>query len=157
MQKISEFNYKVLHNLLVTGYILSKWNKNISPECLSCGVIDTPEHLLFQCNRVKTIWNKVGTLLKVDLSWKHIVIGLHEEAEKDINTVRNNILSIIAYSIYISWVKCDDSKCTYKFVNIDKNVKNYLNHYYYMYDIILVKKPWKKGFDVTCHSLLTNW
>ena len=95
-KKISEFNYKILHNLLVTGYILSKWNKNIPPECLSCGAIDTPEHLLFQCNRVKTIWNKVGTLLKVDLSWKHIVIGLHEEGEKDINTVRNNILSIIA-------------------------------------------------------------
>ena len=156
-KKISEFNYKILHNLLVTGYILSKWNKNIPPECLSCGAIDTPEHLLFQCNRVKTIWNKVGTLLKVDLSWKHIVIGLHEEGEKDINTVRNNILSIIAYSIYISWVKCDDSKCTYKFVNIDKNVKNYLNHYCYMYNIILVKKPWKKGFDDTCHTLLTIW
>ena len=25
-KKNSEFNYKVLHNLLVTGYILSKWN-----------------------------------------------------------------------------------------------------------------------------------
>ena len=75
--KLAEFNYKLLHNLVVTGYILSKWNKLISDKCIFCNLCDTVEHLLFDCNRIKAIWTKVGECLKIDINWSHIIIGLH--------------------------------------------------------------------------------
>ena len=75
MQKIVR-NYKLIHNLGYTAYILSKWKLGISSKCVVCGENETVEHMLFECERVKNIWKRVGEILKLNISWHHIVLGL---------------------------------------------------------------------------------
>ena len=66
-KKIAEFNYKLLQNLLIMGYILSKWNKNISFTCIYCHENNTPEHLLFYCNHTKIIGEDISSALKLNV------------------------------------------------------------------------------------------
>ena len=128
-KKIAEFNYKLLQNLLITGYILGKWNKNISSTCTYCNENDTPEHLLFCCNRTKRIWEDISYALKLKLTYKHLALGLDEDGMQNINTARNNVISVIAYGIYCTWVKCEDSKQSYKYISLNQSVKHYIYHY----------------------------
>ena len=86
----------------------------------SCGENETVEHILFECDRVKNIWKRVGEILKLDISWHHIVLGLDEINAKQINVTRNNIITIITYSIYALWVKCGETKESFKYLNITK-------------------------------------
>ena len=39
--KLSEFNYKILFNILTTGNTLCKWKNNVSGKCSVCNDIDT--------------------------------------------------------------------------------------------------------------------
>ena len=119
-KKLSEFNYKIIHNLVYTGYILSKWKFGISSKCVVCGENEMVEHMLFECDRVKHVWKRVGEILKLDISWHHIVLGLDEINAKQINVTRNNIITIITYSIYALWVKCGETKESFKYLNITK-------------------------------------
>ena len=108
-------------NWLTTGYTLSKWNNSISATCVVCNEIDSPNHLLFSCKRINDIWKTVGTILKLDIKWCHIVLGLTENNDLILNKARNNILTIIAYAIYKSLVVIDDNKSNYKYNNILQN------------------------------------
>ena len=56
--------------------------------------------MLFECDREKNIWKIVGEILKLNINWHHIVLGLDEINAKQINVTRNNIITIITYSIY---------------------------------------------------------
>ena len=141
-KKLSEFNYKITHNLVYTGYILSKWKFGISSKCVVCGENETVEHMLFECTRVKNIWKRVGEILKVDISWHHIVLGLDEVNTKQINVTRNNIITIITYSIYALWVKYGETKESFKHLNITKNVHNYLHYYVKIFQNFSKKEEW---------------
>ena len=84
--------------------------------------------MLFECDRVKNIWKRAGEILKLDTSWHHVVLGLDEINAKQINITRNNIITIITYSIYALWVKCGEIKESFKYLNITKNVHIYLHY-----------------------------
>ena len=43
--KCSEFNYKLIHNLIYSGYIINKWNKSIPNTCRLCKNSDTAKHM----------------------------------------------------------------------------------------------------------------
>ena len=45
--KIREFNFKILHNIVPCGNILSKWKENIKKECDLCQEVETTKHMLF--------------------------------------------------------------------------------------------------------------
>ena len=48
-QVVSEFNYKLLNNLLSNNLYLSRW-KNTPPFCTACSdVIENTKHLIFEC------------------------------------------------------------------------------------------------------------
>ena len=113
----AEFKYKLLHNTLYTGYVVNKWNKACSANCRYCSKLETPKHLLFECDRMQVIWCRIGALLKVNIAWKHIVIGL-EESNFNSKLV-NLIISTIAYSIFCIWVKCSFSEAKYENVAIE--------------------------------------
>ena len=91
--------------------------------------------MLFECDRVKTIWKRVGEILKLDISWQHIVLGLDEINAKQ-------IITIITYSIYALWVKCGDTKESFKYLNIAKNVHNYMHYYMKMFQNFSKKEKW---------------
>ena len=133
--KISEFNYKILQNILPNGRILSKWNHNVSEKCEYCEEIETTKHMLYECDRIKKTWKLVSEIIKVKVTWKSIVCGF---PGYDINgkiTCLNYIIGIIAYSIFSANSHCKFKKILYKeydiMTHIRSNIflyKNILNH-----------------------------
>ena len=104
--KVSEFNFKVLHNILPCGKVLSKWLKNCTENCLDCGQIETTEHMLFGCQRLEDIWESISDIIKVNIKWKNIVCGL--PSSDDSKNVRfiNLLISMVSYSIF----KCSNKR-----------------------------------------------
>ena len=101
-KKIAEFNYKMFTNILICGYTVNKWNKQISSICEQCQVNHTIEHLIYECNKVKHIWQLVGDTLKVDLSWYKIMFGFLYEGKQYEDLCHT--ISLIAFCIYKTWV-----------------------------------------------------
>ena len=77
-KKFAEFNYKLFNGILISGYILNKWNKSVPNICTRCNNNDTNIHMLFLCPRIRTIWTIVSQTLKIDICWENIVFGLNE-------------------------------------------------------------------------------
>ena len=97
--KIREFNYKILHNYLACGKSLSKFLE-ISKYCEYCQNIESIKHMLYDCYRVKRIWNNVSSFLKCDITWKTIVCGFPKYSSSTKIDCMNYIISCIAYSVY---------------------------------------------------------
>ena len=146
-KKFAEFNYKLLNNLIIPGYILNKWNQNIPKTCSISQRNDTTEHMLFLCPRIRSIWEKVGEKLQIHISWKTIVLGLNENNNR--NTARNVIFTIIAYCIYANWVKCHqpDSNTNFISINISQIVKSYLIINKMIFKNIVKNKSWYNSFN----------
>ena len=98
--KIAEFNFKVLHNIIPCGKILNKWQGHISDKCESCNQIETTEHMLYSCNKITSIWEKVSLVLKMNIKWKNIVCGLPSSENSKNVCFLNFVISIVAYSIF---------------------------------------------------------
>ena len=96
-----EFNFYVLRNCLSCGYLVGKWNKKVKDKCIRCNVDHTAEHLLFNCETAKTIWQKVSDILKIKLKWKHIVLGFSDT--NDTSNMWNIVITIIVFTIHRKW------------------------------------------------------
>ncbi len=97
-KKIAEFNFKILHCILPCNYNLVKWKQKESSICLTCGNIETIEHMLFYCQCAKRLWEKLGEILGLAIKLDHIVFGT--KISKDMSFV----ISLIAYLIYKDWL-----------------------------------------------------
>ena len=63
--KLREFQYKILHRICYTNDMLFKFRIVDSPLCYFCGEeIETLEHFFFFCERVRTFWKELNTILK---------------------------------------------------------------------------------------------
>jgi hypothetical protein len=116
IQKIKEFNFKLINNIVISGKIVSVWNKNVSATCNVCHEINTVKHMLYECERIQSVWRILSNLIKFDISWKQIVIGFN--GDNDISTTYNIMIAITAYTIYAQWVKCINSDKVFKDVDI---------------------------------------
>ena len=152
-RKLAEFNYKLIHNLVFSGYIINKWNSSVPSSC-HCGELETIEHLVFSCKRVQDVWQKIGQILKLNITWKCIVLGLEDHYASKINRARNMIITITTYSIYVSWLKCENSKNSYKFVDLTKSVIYYQKLYLLMFAKFVHNEDWYNHF--TSLSVLIN-
>ncbi len=114
--KLKEFNYKLLNNTVICGKTVSIWNKDVSDVCEVCTEPNTVRHMLFECERVKTIWQALGRKISCDITWKHIVIGF--VGTSDLCSCYNIIISIIAYNIYAQWIKSINHKITFKEIDL---------------------------------------
>jgi len=115
--KMSEFNFKVLHNIIPNGHILSKWNRNINSHCNVCNTVETTVHMLFECRNINRLWFIVSKCLGVDIKWKQIVVGfpLCDDSEKI--CTYNNIITIVAYCIFKDNMYC-------KYNNVSSTIEN---------------------------------
>ena len=104
-KRISEFNYKLLHGILNNNVYVSKWNKDVSPLCENCNTNEDIKHLLYECRIVKSIWEKINSYLKFDISWKTIVLGYYNEINEK-TTFLNNFISFVCFCIYKYKMKC---------------------------------------------------
>ncbi len=106
-KKVGEFKYKIICNILSTKALISKWNKDITENCDFCGLKQTTKHLLYECPRVSSIWDLVSDVLKVNITYKHLVIGNLEENDFIYN--RNLLITYISYSIYKHWIQAQNN------------------------------------------------
>ncbi len=125
IQKLREFNYKLINNIVICGKTVSLWNPNVSSLCEFCNEMNTVRHMLFECKRVQSVWNMYGKRIKCNIQWKHIIIGFKGNSLTCI--AYNIVISIIAYNIYSEWIKCINSKKQYKNINLLQSCKNALS------------------------------
>ena len=130
-KKIAELHFKLLHNILPCGNIVSKWNKNVSNICAYCNDIETVQHIYYDCARIKSLWNYIGSKLDMNIQLKHIIIGYHDVS--NVTNFRNKIFSIILYTIYCKWVEFSEDFEKYKKVNFVREVKSSLYFYCKVY------------------------
>lgn len=132
-KKIAEFNYKLLNNLLCNRAYLQKINRSVSDLCTNCNnSIENNEHLIFQCENVRKIWNFTSLVLKFNVVWKHILIGFYFERNKKINDL-NNIISTLATIIYKYKMFCRLKNIEENMHEIEKHVKTSLKYYSLVY------------------------
>ncbi len=111
-KKLGEFNYKLLCNIVATRSKIVKWNRNINENCTYCNVKQTVKHLLYDCTRVNNIWAIISRILKLDISYKHIILG--NRVDNDTIKYRNMLISYIKYSLYKFWLLAENKKIDFK-------------------------------------------
>ena len=94
--KLKEFNFKMLHGILPCNANLSKWKIKQSSECDLCLAPQTIEHLLFDCEHVKKIWNIVNRAFDIDVTF-HYILGSCDPSH-------NEILTLVSFLIYKEWL-----------------------------------------------------
>ena len=127
--KLAEFNFKLLQNIVPNGNVICKWQKDISKFCEYCGDVETSEHMLFSCPRIQHIWNKVSALLKVKVTWKHLVCGYPSYDMSSKIITFNYIFTIVMYAILKENSACKFNKRKYSNSNIISIVQANLAYY----------------------------
>ena len=117
-KKLSEHNYKIITNILPCGYIVSKWGKSVSDNCVLCKEKHDLVHLLFTCAFAKEAWKLVSNFLKIVIDLSDIVFG-HK-----LSCHENYIISFVTFCIFKFWILGNKNKIT---VDIH-NFKIFLKH-----------------------------
>ncbi len=123
-KKISEFNFKVLHNIVQTREKICVWNRNINNQCQFCYQKHSVFHLLYECVRIKNLWIIIGDSLNLDVRYRHIIIGNRDE--NNLTKARNLLLSYIKFCFYKIWIMAENDKLDFKNVNVAQFLKDYL-------------------------------
>ena len=128
-KKLAEFNFKVLHNIVPSGYMVSKWDKTVKSTCDYCDLLETTEHMLFSCTRIQTIWRNVSKTLKFEISWKVLVCGFIDRDITEKLEFLNLIITILMYSIFKQNSMCKFDQVSYATKNVQENMRLYLCYY----------------------------
>ena len=132
--KFSEFNFKLLHNIVPCGKLVSKWDQNTPKDCLFCNELESSQHMLFECRRVKHIWDNISKKLKINIKWRHIVIGYDNSSL--LTKILNLFINIISFSIYKEWIICKQKpNNTFATVNLYNICINALRSYQIICDM----------------------
>ena len=122
-KKLAEFNFKILHNIVPSGYVISKWEKSVSPKCLFCGINETTEHMLFSCERISVMWQNISKILNINITWKVLVCGFIQRHTSQKVDFINMMLAIILYSVFKQNSRSKFENKNYKDMNVVQNVK----------------------------------
>ena len=131
-KQLSEFNFKILHNLLNNNKSVSMWNKNVSEKCNYCFLIEDVKHLIFDCKNVKRIWEVARNVCQINIQWKHIVVGYFLVENRN-TQLFNLLISVIAFLIYKIKMKLRFEQRLESDMEINIYVKNNLLYYYEIY------------------------
>lgn len=75
---------------------------------------------MFDCDNVLEIWNALNVYTKIDIKWKHVLLGFFHEQNKKIVSL-NTLISFIAYIIYKYKMYC-------RVHSLEETNYNILNH-----------------------------
>ncbi len=145
-KKLAEFNYKILNNILCTKSLISKWNSRMTSLCPLCDKEHTVKHLLFDCMYINNIWTIIGSILKMNITYKHVVVGtvMNNEFVK----ARNLMIDYISYAIYKMWIMSENnvinltSTCIITFIRKDLFKRTFYNE--------------DKYFKMLCDKVIQN-
>ena len=56
--KLRDFQYRLLHKKLPSNKELHRWNIKSSPQCEFCRETDSINHLLYECEYIRKVWNE---------------------------------------------------------------------------------------------------
>ena len=97
-KKLSEFNYKVLHNILPCNTNLVRWQKKDEKNCRLCNVEESIEHMLFHCIDARSVWEDFKNVTGIDVTLKHVITG------DSLTHLDNLQITVVAYLIYKRWL-----------------------------------------------------
>lgn len=80
--RIAEFNYKLLNDILNNNVYVSKWNKDVSPFCTFCNTEEDIKHLSYDCEIVKPILKKLVPFLSLLLLGKLLYLDFTMKSRK---------------------------------------------------------------------------
>ena len=150
--KLSEFNYKVLHNLVPCAKILKKWNRLDNDTCQYCGEIENTKHMLFECIRVQNIWSHLRSKINVNITWKNIVCGYPCYDNDTKIRVLNNVISIVAYSIFKCNSRCKFEKLDYKKADLMLKIRIELKIYEKLLSVVDYNVSANTTFKTLCEQ-----
>ena len=86
--------------------------------------------MLFGYLRVNSIWKKITDLLKLNIKWEHVIIGIPivNEIRSEIHFY-NTVMSIIAYAIFKDNSHCKFTESCYESINLEEAVVRNLQFY----------------------------
>ena len=122
--KLAEFNFKLLHNIIPNGIIVSKWNKEVGKNCQYCNESESTKHMLFECKRVKIIWKNISNVVNVNITWKQIICGFPMFVQTQRFMYINFVITATAYAIFKKKSYCKFNKMNYAMINLKYYVKN---------------------------------
>lgn len=103
-KKLSEFNFKVLHNILATKSLVSKWDSSITELCEICNLKDDILHLLYNCLIAKKIWQIVTKLDNKVISNETVILGHPTDSNL------NFIVTFVSFNLYKYWLVKNEEK-----------------------------------------------
>ena len=145
--KLAEFNFKILHNILPNGYILNKWNSKVSRFCELCNEIETTEHMLYECNVIRNIWNSISNIVKINITWKSILCGFPGCDVTDKINILNYIICIVSYTIFKVNSKCKFEDIKYVKTMLHYEIRKAVKHYGYIMDKYISESNIYKSLD----------
>ena len=98
---LANFIYKLIHNLVLCRNVLKKWKRTTSEFCPICREIEPVKHIYFECIKVKALWNKISTFMKIYITSK-IILGYENTNLHGL--FRNLLFSVILYGIFNIWL-----------------------------------------------------
>jgi hypothetical protein len=121
-RNIAAFNYKILSRSLICGYVLSKWNTDVSDRCLVCNEKDTIEHMLYQCKISQYLWKKIEIVIGRKITLKDVVMGMECVYLEKMHT--NHVISVFCYLLYKFWLLSIQNKVTRSINQMILYIKN---------------------------------
>ena len=123
------FHFKTIHQILICGKILSKWESNVSQNCKLCNKEDDISHMLFTCVMVRNVWKDVSNILQCELKLEHIIFYHNENYHSNMdNELINYCISEVAYSIYKLWLKNINNKIKGTSLELRNYIVNSIKH-----------------------------
>ena len=102
---LRSFQFKILHNILPTNYILHRWKLKNSPRCSYCFINnETLDHLFCTCDKSITFYQNINIWLSrynlklPDMSVHNILIGLSPSGIK--NCLVNHRIMLYKYCVF---------------------------------------------------------
>jgi exonuclease III len=140
--RMSEFNFKILMNILATRLNLFRWQKATSPLCIYCyNIVQNTKHMLWECPSVSNMWISVGQILNIDITWQHIVTGYQ------LNKTLNPIITLIAYTVYKKFQK-EKEYTVMQYDDINVYMKSEIKYRKKVYDMCLKKPLYQSVKDI---------
>ena len=106
--KIRQFNFKLLHNILPFKINLCRWKLATDTACMFCDAEETFNHIMLHCVHVSKFWKKLCDLLymmfklKILVDEKTLLIG-HQIHDKKF-MLMNLVIVYAQYAIYKAYI-----------------------------------------------------
>lgn len=105
-KRLSEFNYKLLNNILNCNSFQYKCKSRSNAKCEFCPCEkEDIKHLIFECLSVQRLWQKLNSILNFDVCWKHIII-FRKKKIKNCVFKYNYIIIYVSFVIYKYKMTC---------------------------------------------------